>query len=98
MRPFAAKENAMVPSNSGSTPTSNEPQKIVAYVMPDKGAKGPPGHKFMVLRRTTKNAKGRYITAEEFWKAGLFWPTSLATTRDDLALLIGRAVLDEAGV
>lgn len=88
----------MATNNSINTPTSNDPQKIVAYVMPDKGAKGPPGHKFMVLRRTAKNAKGRYITAEEFWKAGLFWPTSLATTRDDLALLIGRAILDEAGV
>ncbi len=78
--------------------SNNDPQKIVAYVMPDAGAKGPPGHKFMVMRRTTKNAKGRYVTAEEFYKTGLFWPTSYAPTRDELAVLIGRAILDEAGV
>ncbi len=77
---------------------SNEAQKIVAYVMPDRGAKGAPGHKFMVLRRTTKNAKGRYVTAEEFAKFGLFWPNSLVKTREELAMLIGRAILNEAGV
>jgi len=78
--------------------TNQDPQKIVAYVMPDKGAKGPPGHKFMTLRRTTKNAKGRYVTAEEFYKIGLMWPTNIAADRDELALLIGKAILDEAGV
>jgi hypothetical protein len=84
------------PAPQGVT-VPNEPQKIVAYVMPDEGAGGPPGHKFLVLRRTTKNAKGRYVTAEEFFKLGLFSPTSVAKTRDDLALLIGKAILDEAG-
>ncbi len=77
---------------------SNDPQKIVIYVMPDKGSKGPPGHKFLAMRRTTKNAKGRYVTAEEIAKLGLLWPTSVAQDRDALAVLIGRAVLDEAGV
>jgi hypothetical protein len=77
---------------------ADDPQKILIYVMPDKGAKGPPGHKFMTIRRTTKNSKGRYVTGEEFEKFGLFWPTTLATIRDDLALVIGRAILAEAGV
>lgn len=82
----------VIPNNT------NVAQKIVLYVMPDKGAAGPPGHKFMVMRRTQKNAKGRYITAAEFEKFGLFWPNSLAASRDELALLIGRAILAEAGV
>jgi hypothetical protein len=81
-----------------SADDTNEAQKIVAYVMPDRGAKGAPGHKFMVLRRTTKNAKGRYVTAEEFAKFGLFWPSSLAKTREELATLIGEAILDEADI
>lgn len=76
----------------------NEAQKIVAYVMPDRGAKGAPGHRFMVLRRTMKNAKGRYVTGDEFAKFGLFWPNSLAKSREELAKLIGEAILDEAGI
>jgi len=73
------------------------PQKVVAYILPDKSAKQD-GHPFLVLRRTTMNAKGRYVTAEEFFKLGLFYPTSLAKTRDEVAMLIGKAILDEAGV
>ena len=60
--------------------------------------KGAPGHKFMVIRRTTKNAKGRYVTAEEIAEFGLFWPSSIAKTREDLAQLIGESILDEAGI
>ena len=74
---------------------SNDPKKIVVYVMPDKANQTTP-HKFMAMRRTTKNAKGRYVTAEQFASFGLSTPTSIAKTRDDLALLIGRAILDEA--
>lgn len=78
--------------------SNNDPQKFLVYVMPDKGAHGPPGHKFMTLRRTEKNAKGRYVTRDEFYKTGLFWPTSHAATRDELAMKIGQAILDEAGL
>jgi hypothetical protein len=76
----------------------NDPQKIVIYVMPDRGTKGPPGHKFMALRRTEKNAKGRYVTGGQFGAYGLYWPNSLVATRDDLALAIGRSILTEAGL
>lgn len=85
-------------SNDPQKQTVDEPQKLLVYVMPDKGSQKTPGHKFMVIRRTTKNAKGRYVTAEEFEKFGLFWPNSLSATRDELALRIGRAILDEANV
>lgn len=84
-------------AGSAVTPGPTEgPQKILVYVMADKGVN--PGHKFLTLRRTTKNAKGRYVTAEQFQAFGLLWPTSTATTRDDIALAIGRAILDESNV
>ncbi len=80
-------------------PTSaSEPQKILAYIMPDQAGKKPSNHKFMTLRRTTKNNRNRYVTAEQFFAVGLYWPTSIAKDRDELALLIGRAILDETGV
>lgn len=88
-----------MPTNTNVTPSittnANVAQKLVVYVMPDLGTAR---HKFMVMRRTQKNAKGRYITAEEFEKFGLFWPNTLVGSRNDLALLIGRAILAEAGV
>jgi hypothetical protein len=85
-----------MPFQSIANPSTvpNDPQKIVAYVMPDRGA----GHKFLVLRRTVKNAKGRYVTGDEVLKVGLFYPTAIASTRDDLALILGRAILSEAGI
>ncbi|HNZ22584.1 MAG TPA: hypothetical protein PKL24_10595 [Polyangiaceae bacterium] len=68
-------------------------------MMPDKGAAGPPGHKFMALRQTTKNGKGRYVTGAQVCGWGLDWgKTGFPPTRDDLALIIGRKILDEAGV
>jgi hypothetical protein len=73
-------------------------KKINIYVMPDKGKIKNPGHKFLVARRTKKNSKGRYVTAAEAFKFGLFWPNSLVSSRDDLALRIGREILTEAGV
>lgn len=84
---------AFTPAANPAT-VPNIPQKIVVYVMPDHGA----GHKFMAMRRCARNVKGRYVTADEFFKAGLFYPTSIARTRDELAVLIGRSILDEAGV
>jgi hypothetical protein len=87
-------------NSPNSVPSSaqipDEPQKLLIYIMPDKGPKG--GHKFMVIRRTTKNAKGRYVTGDEFEKFGLFWPNSLFNDRDDLALAIGRSILAEANL
>lgn len=75
---------------------SSNAKKIAIYVMPDKTAQK---HSFMAMRRTTKNAKGRYVTAEQFEGLGLlFGPGRSLQTRDDLALRIGRALLDEIGV
>lgn len=71
-------------------------QKIAVYVMPDKTGQK---HSFMAMRRTTKNAKGRYVTAEQFDGVGLLWGSGRTIqSRDDLALRIGRALLDEIGV
>jgi hypothetical protein len=74
--------------------------KIVAYVLPDKGKKGPPGHKFLTLRRTKMSAgQRRYVDIGEFWKVGLTWRSGTPTgSREALAKLIGEAILDEAGV
>jgi hypothetical protein len=99
MRPHLAGDCRAVISPQRSTMSaSNDPQKILLYVMPDKGTGGPPGHKFMAMRRTVKNSKGRYVTGSQFDAVGLLWPTSGWTTRDELAARIGRAILDEAGV
>jgi hypothetical protein len=58
-----------------------------------------PGHKFMALRRTVKNAKGRYVTIDQFASFGLFWaPSNVFKTRDELALALSHAILVEAGV
>jgi hypothetical protein len=75
--------------------SKNDPQKIIVRVMPDKGR----GHRFMTIVRTKKNAKGRYVeTTDQFFKVGLLWPTPGWQTRSDLALLVGKAILDEIGV
>jgi hypothetical protein len=74
---------------------ANDPKKLLVYVMGDEATDG---HKFMTLRRTMKNGKGRYVTAEQFDSFGLYWPTSLSKTRDELALAIGRSILNEAGI
>lgn len=72
-------------------------QKILCYIM---GSDDPSGsaHKFLTLRRTRKNGKGRWATAEQFYSLGLLWPTSVAKDRDELARTLGQAILDEAGV
>ena len=78
-----------------STPNSpTVPSKLLIYVMPDTGQ----GHGFTSLRRTRKNNKDRYVTAEEFSKFGLLWPTPVGQTREELAQAIGLAILDEIGV
>jgi hypothetical protein len=78
---------------------TQETQKFVYYVLPDKGSSKQPGHPFLVGRKTTKNSKGRFVTGDEFYKVGLFWGTNPHyPTRDDLALDIGRKLLDEAKI
>ena len=74
---------------------STDPQKLLVYIMGDEAKHG---HKFMALRRTEKNTKGRYITSDQFAGFGLGWPTSTAKDRNELALAIGKAILDEAGI
>lgn len=67
-------------------------KKLVVYIMypNDKG-----GHPFLVVRRTAQNKKGRYVTGDEILKVGVLWPTAIAKTEDELAMIIGKTVLDE---
>ena len=85
-------------NGGGGPPNPKDPQKILIYVMPDKGGQKQPGHKFMAIRRGEKNGKGRYVTGPQIGAFGLTYPTSIAKTRADLARLIGEAILDEAGI
>lgn len=66
--------------------------KLVLYVMRPKEADG---HSFLAIRKTKKNKKGKYVTGDQVYGFGLVWPTSVAKTRDELATVIGKALLDE---
>lgn len=88
-------------STSNSAPrTLASPKKLLLYFMPDNKS----GHPFLAVRGTTKNKKGRWVTGREVRKYGLFWKPGHvivgdpATTRDELALILGRAILDEANI
>jgi hypothetical protein len=80
--------------------TLASPRKILLYFMPDNSS----GHAFLSIRGTTKNRKGRWVTGRELRKYGLIWKPGHyvvgdpATTRDELALILGRALLDEANI
>lgn len=67
-------------------------QKLVVYVM---HGEGPGSHPFLVIRQTTKNHKGRYVTGDEVFKVGVLWPTPIAKTETELATLVGQAILEE---
>jgi hypothetical protein len=73
------------------TPTTS---KLILYVLPDK--KNP--HKALTLFGTAKNAQNHFVTGPQIALWGLYWPNNAVKTRDELALQIGRTILDEAGV
>ena len=59
----------------------------------------PLGNQALTIRRTIKNGKGRYVTADQVALFGLAWGFgSFPKTRDDLAREIGKVILDEAGI
>ena len=79
--------------------TSSQPRKLALYVLPDKSPQPGTGHPALAIRRTVKNAKGRYVTSDQIALFGLDWGRGIfLPTRDDLAMEIGRVILDEAGV
>jgi hypothetical protein len=67
-------------------------QKLVVYVM---HGEGPGSHPFLIIRKTTRNPKGRYVTGDEVFKVGVLWPTPIAKTENELATIIGQAILEE---
>lgn len=78
---------------------SSQPRKLALYVLPDKSPQPGTGHPALSIRRTVKNGKGRYVTAEQIALFGLDWGRGIfLPSRDDLAREIGRVILDEAGV
>ena len=69
-------------------------RKLVIYIMyPQTQNRG--DHPFLVMRRTLMNRKKRYVTSDEILKLGILWPSAVAKTKDELASIIGHAVLDE---
>jgi len=64
-------------------------KKLSLYIMYEGN------HPFLVGRRTEKNAKGKFVTREEFLKLGCLWPTRVAKTREEFASLLGETILDE---
>ena len=75
-----------------TTPVTNKNQKLLVYIMHEGH------HPFLVMRRTEQNDRGKYVTREEFLKVGLAWPNPFVASRDEMALKLGQAILDEAGV
>jgi hypothetical protein len=66
--------------------------KLSIYVLPPTDVKG---HPFIVIRRTTLNAKGRYVSGEEILKVGVLWPSPVARSKEALARILGHTILDE---
>lgn len=71
---------------------NEEIRKLSVYLIPANQMSKP----LLVVRRTRKNAKGRFVEDEEILTVGLVWPSALASSREDMVKIIGETILRES--
>jgi hypothetical protein len=70
-------------------------QRIVLYVVPDKP---PADHAALMMCDSHKNPRGKYVVGKQFSLYGLYYPSSVAATKEELAKAIGLEILDKIGI